>query len=164
MSGASSRTTHGADEAADACRYFGGLLVGALNGDDKETLLGAFYCPIQGFWNDRPLAERIADVAAGSFKLKQPPEIRGTGYVVQSLEAALWAFHHSRDFRDGALKAANLGDDADTTAAIYGQTDSAYYGAEAIPQEWRSKIACEEMIARVAESLYWQPRRSFFPT
>ena len=76
MSGASSRTTHGADEAVGACRYFGGLLVGALDGDDKETLLGAFYCPIQGFWNDRPLAEGIAEVAAGSFKRKQPPEIR----------------------------------------------------------------------------------------
>ena len=64
----------------------------------------------------------------------------------------------------GALKAANLGDDADTTAAIYGQIAGAYYGAEAIPQEWRSKLAFEEMITRMAESLYRQPRRSFFPT
>ena len=164
MSGASSRTTHGADEAVDACRYFGGLLVGALNGDDKETLLGTAYCPIRGFWKDRPLTERIANVVAGSFKRRRPPQIRGTGYVVQSLEAALWAFHHSRDFPEGALKAANLGDDADTTAAIYGQIAGAYYGAEAIPEEWRSKLVYVELITRMADSLYWHPRRSLFPT
>ena len=103
-------------------------------------------------------------MADGSYKRKQTPEIRGTGYVVQSLEAALWAFHNSQDFREGALLAANLGDDADTTAAIYGQIAGAHYGAEAIPPEWRSRLAYEGMITGLADSLYWQPRRSLFPT
>ena len=66
------------------------------------------------------MTEGIAQVAGGSFKYREPPDIRGTGYVVESMEAALWAFHKSRDFRQGALLAANLGDDADTTAAIVG--------------------------------------------
>ena len=148
----------------DGCRYFGGLLVGALSGEDKETLLGAHYCPIRRYWEDRSLARMIAEVADGSYKRKQTPEIRGTGYVVQSLEAALWAFHNSQDFREGALLAANLGDDADTTAAIYGQIAGAHYGAEAIPPEWRSRLAYEGMITGLADSLYWQPRRSLFPT
>ena len=91
-------------------------------------------------------------------------KICGTGYVVQSLEAALWAFHNSQDFRGGALLAANLGDDADTTAAICGQIAGAHYGAEAIPPEWRSRLAYVGMITGLADSLYWQPRRSLFPT
>ena len=133
MAADSSRTTHGAREAVDACRYFAGLLVGALEGVDKETLLSASYSLSEGMWGYEPLSEEIARVASGSFKDRNPPEIRGTGYVVQSLEAALWAFHRSETFREGALLAANLGDDADTTAAIYGQIAGAYYGAGAIP-------------------------------
>ena len=150
----SSRTTHGAEEAVDACRYFGGLLVGALQGVDKERLLSPHYCPVEGVWERRPLANRIAEVAGGSFKHREPPEIRGTGYVVESMEAALWAFHKSRDFRHGALLAANLGEDADTTAAIYGQIAGAYYGVEGIPAEWRALLTMVAEITSMADRLY----------
>ena len=78
----SSITTHGAQEAVDACRYFAGLLVGALRGSEKATLLSPGYCPVVGLWEGSPLAEEIARVAGGSFKDRNPPAIRGTGYVV----------------------------------------------------------------------------------
>ena len=155
----SSRTTHGVLEAVDACRYFGGLLVGALNGVPKEALLSGRYTPVAGLWEAGPLADRIATVADGTFKYRQPPDIRGTGYVVESLEAALWAFHRSDDFREGALLAANLGDDADTTAAIYGQIAGAHYGAEGIPAGWRERLTMVTEITTMADSLYelaWQ--------
>ena len=156
----SSRTTHGAPEAIDACRYFGGLLICALNGEDKEKMLRDHFCPTPGYWERHPLADKIGEIASGSFKRKSPPEIRGTGYVVDALESALWAFHNSPDFREGALLAANLGDDADTTAAIYGQIAGAHYGAEAIPSEWRSKLVQVELITQIADNLFWQPRHS----
>ena len=150
----SSRTTHAAREAVDACRYFAGLLVGALNGTDKSLILSAGYCPIQGLWKSSPLAERIAAIAHGSFKDREPPEIRGTGYVVDSIEAALWAFHKAQNFREGALLAVNLGDDADTTAAIYGQLAGAHHGAEAIPSEWLKRLAMATEITTIADNLY----------
>ena len=159
MSTDSSRTTHGAQEAVDACRYFGGLLVGTLDGVDKETLLSAGYCPVEGLWEISPSAEKIAEVADGSFKHKEPPEIRGSGYVVKSMEAALWAFHNSHDFREGALLAANHGDDADTIAAIYGQIAGAHYGAEGIPAEWRKRLTMAAEITSMADSIHdhaWQ--------
>ena len=106
----------------DACRYYGGLLVGAVQGADKATLLSSGYCPVDGLWEDGPLSTAIAEIAHGSFKRREPPQIVGSGYVVKSLEAALWAFHKTDNFRDGALLAANLGNDADTTAAIYRPT------------------------------------------
>ena len=87
----SSRTTHGTAEAVDACRYFAGLLVAALIGVDKTQLMEPRYCPVHGLWERESLAPRVAAVADGSFK--DSSDIRGTGYVVQSLEAALWAFH-----------------------------------------------------------------------
>lgn len=153
QSGESSRTTHGALAAVDACRYFGALLWGALNDASRKDLLSDFYSPVPGYWGEKPLIPEIADIAAGSFKRKEPPEIKGTGYVVQSLEAVLWAFHKSGSFEEGCLLAVNLGNDADTTGAIYGQIAGAYYGERGIPEEWRKKVAMGERIRGMAEGL-----------
>jgi ADP-ribosylglycohydrolase len=149
----SSRTTHGAKTCGDACRYFGALLVGALNGISKEELLFDHYCPVKGYWAKHPLGEEIAEIAGGSFKHKNPPQILGSGYVVKSLEAALWAFYSSHSFKEGALMAVNLGNDADTTGAVYGQIAGAYYGHEAIPGEWLNRIAHRELIESYADQL-----------
>ncbi len=149
----SSRTTHGAPTTVDACRYFGGLLVGALNGVPKSRLLDPPFKPTPGTW-DPPLQAEIAKVAGGSFKAKHPPEIRGTGYVVDSLEAALWALHGSSDFRGAVLSAVNLGDDADTTGAVVGQLAGALYGEPGIPERWRDKLAKRETIESLADQLF----------
>jgi ADP-ribosyl-[dinitrogen reductase] hydrolase len=150
----SSRTTHGTAEALDACRYLAALLVGAVGGALKDELLSDHYTPIAGLWHAEPLAPRIAEIAAGSFRHREPPEIRGSGYVVQSLEAALWAFDRSASFREGALLAVNLGDDADTTGAVFGQLAGAYYGESGIPPEWRERLAMGDLIASMAERLF----------
>jgi ADP-ribosyl-[dinitrogen reductase] hydrolase len=95
----------------------------------------------------------LDDIASGSFKEKDPPDIRGTGYVVQSLEAALWAFYHGNSFKEGCLLAVNLGDDADTTGAVYGQLAGAFYGEKEIPEDWREKISHHELIVSFEEQL-----------
>jgi ADP-ribosyl-[dinitrogen reductase] hydrolase len=96
-----------------------------------------------------------ADVAAvmhGSYR-KQPPIIQGTGYVVKSFEAALWAFYHFDDFKTGALAAVNLGQDADTTGAIYGQLAGAVWGESQIPVQWRQRLVKPLEISWRAEAL-----------
>ncbi|MEI6808173.1 MAG: ADP-ribosylglycohydrolase family protein [bacterium] len=152
-SGDSSRTTHGAEACVDACRHMGGLLVGAVNGASKDQILSDMYCPVSGYWTNHPLCAEIADIAHGSFKCKEPPAIRGTGHVVKSLEAALWAFHKTKNFREGALLAVNLGDDADTTGAVYGQIAGAFYGYDAIPEQWRTMITSADLILSFADRL-----------
>lgn len=149
----SSRTTHAAREPVDACRYFAALLVGALRGAPKEDLLAGVYEPERDLWREAPLAPAIARVASGSFWQRDPPEVKGTGYVVDSLEAALWAFSRSTNFREGALLAVNLGHDADTTGAIYGQLAGAYYGDEGIPTEWRERLVWKDRIVAWARAL-----------
>ncbi|MBX3397295.1 MAG: ADP-ribosylglycohydrolase family protein [Gemmataceae bacterium] len=141
----SSKTTHAADECVDACRFYTALIVAALNGEPKDAILA------RAVENLKP---KVAAVAAGSYREKEPPAIVGSGYVVQSLEAALWAFHKSTTFRDGALLAVNLGNDADTTGAIYGQLAGAYYGEVGIPSEWRAKLTRRAEIADLAERLH----------
>lgn len=155
LAGESSRTTHGERTAVDACRFFAALLVRALFGAPKDAILSF---PFVGFaaqaFDAEPLAPEIAAIAEGSYQRREPPEIRGTGYAVQSLEAALWAFHRSTSFRDGCLLAVNLGDDADTTGAIYGQLAGAYYGDTAIPAPWRERLARRAEIAVLAARLH----------
>ena len=153
-SGESSRTTHGALAAIDACRYLGALIVGAINGASKEELLSDHFCPASGSWNKKPLTEEIDEIASGSFKRKNPPQIKGTGYVVKSLDAALWAFYNSKSFKEGCLMAVNLGDDADTTGAVYGQLAGAFYGEQGIPESWRSKLAHRSLIESFADQLF----------
>lgn len=153
-SGESSRTTHGATSCIDACRYLGALITGALRGDAKDVLLSDHFGPCDSYWVNHPLCEKIDQIAAGSFKDREPPEIKGTGYVVESLEAALWAFYKSTCFKDGCLLAVNLGDDADTTGAIYGQLAGAFYGEADIPEPWRERLFFRTMIESFADQLY----------
>lgn len=152
-SGESSRTTHGSVLAVDACRYMGAIIAGLANGYAKDEVLSSYYSPVKGLWQKNPLCEEISEVASGSFKRRNPPEIQGTGYVVQSLEAALWTFYNSNSFKEGCLMAVNLGDDADTTGAIYGQIAGAYYGAASIPKEWVDVLTMRELIEGLAERL-----------
>jgi hypothetical protein len=137
----------------DACRYFAGLIIGALQGIEKERLLSSCFSPVRGLWNEAPLHSKVAEVAAGSFKERNPPEIRASGYVVVCLEAALWAFYRSTSFQQGALFAVALGEDADTTAAVYGQLAGAFYGEQGIPVAWRSRLAEHDRIEAYANAL-----------
>src|SRR5271157_2656009 len=153
-SGESSRTTHEALTCVDACRYFGGLIVAAVSGVPKDELLSDGYSPAPEYWSQRPLTPEIDKIARGSFKVLEPPEIKGSGYAVKSLEAALWAFYKTNSFKEGCLLAVNLGDDADTTGAVYGQIAGAFYGEEAIPESWKEKVAHRQLIQTLAERLF----------
>jgi ADP-ribosyl-[dinitrogen reductase] hydrolase len=139
-SGLSSQTTHKAIEAIDACRYFGALIFGALHGVGKEQLLDGLYSPIEGYWEANPLTFSIKTVAEGSYKIKSRDEISSSGYVVHTMEAALWAFYNYDNFHDGVLAAVNLADDSDTVGAVYGQLAGAFFGETALPIEWILKM------------------------
>jgi ADP-ribosylglycohydrolase len=154
MAADSSRTTHGAADAVDACRYLAALLVGAVGGVAKVDLLSDHFDLLTSLQAAAPLSPGIAAVASGSFKRRNPPEIKGTGHVVASLEAALWALHHGGSFREGALLAVNLGDDADTTGAVYGQLAGALYGEQGIPGQWRASLHDREFIESRADRLH----------
>ncbi|WBU49342.1 ADP-ribosylglycohydrolase family protein [Kosakonia pseudosacchari] len=142
---ASSRTTHAAPEALASCRLFAQQLMNALQGKSKrETLTDIAQLPEQ---------ENLRHIAEGRYLQKTRAEIFGTGYCVQSLEAALWCFAKGNDFEETILLATNLGDDADTTAAIAGQLAGAFYGINGIPQTWRDKLWQYEDIDMLARKL-----------
>lgn len=142
----SSRTTHGALECLDACRLLGDILLRALAGADKPALLLSTD-------PGQVASASIQAIARGAYCQKAEHAVRGTGYVVYSLEAALWCFWVTDSFEAAILKAANLGEDADTTAAICGQVAGAYYGESGIPALWLERLVMREEVGRLAERL-----------
>lgn len=90
-------------------------------------------------------------------KFEKTPEsaIKSTGYVIDSIEAAIWCLITTDSYKDCMLKAVNLGDDTDTVAAIAGGLAGLYYGYDNIPQNWLEAIAdrhvCEKMCERISK-------------
>lgn len=145
QAGESTRTTHGALEAIECSRLFALQLRAALQGEGKTAILATAPRP--------PLSEKVAALARGDYASKPREHIKGSGYCVESLEAALWCFAHTQSFEQAVLAAANLGDDADTTAAICGQLAGAFYGVGGIPAHWLDKLVMREEIAQMADRL-----------
>lgn len=138
-----SRTTHAADEAVQACVAYARLIAHAIAGDD----------PLATLATDAEHRLPVLAKAMGTMRLPRDA-VRASGYVVDSLGAALWAVAGAVDFRDAALRAANLGDDADTVAAITGQLAGAIWGYGSIPSDWLACLAWHERLVRTADALF----------
>ncbi len=141
----SSRTTHGAAEVLDCCHLFGMLIHRALSGKTKGEILAAKDVLIH--------EKKVVQIARGAYFDKTCSEIKGTGYAVNSLEAALWCFYTTENFKDAVLAAANLGNDADTTAAIVGQIAGAFYGVQGIPEHWIKQLYMSAELGQMAIEL-----------
>ncbi|MDY0419433.1 ADP-ribosylglycohydrolase family protein [Enterobacter sp. 170198] len=142
---AQSRATHGAVESINACQFLGLILHYLMSGYPKEA----------SFEPHRfPLCARVMIVNAGEYKHKARHQIRSSGYVIDTLEAAMWAVWHTDNFRDAILLAANLADDADSVAATAGQLAGALYGYSGIPQEWKDKLVQHERLVSMAGELF----------
>ena len=144
----SSLPTHASEQCLSACRYLATVLAALIHGEDRDKVLSPDWKPLQQLNDIKPLHPLIQEIAQGSFRHKQPPAIQGSGWVVKSLEASLWAFHNAVSFEDAVLKAVNLGDDADTTGAICGQLAGAFWGESNIPQSLRSGLARVDMLEK----------------
>lgn len=147
----SSLTTHGAPEAVESCQLLADVISNALAGYGKDDVLALSPA--------RYSEPAIKDLASGSFKQKLRDQVRGTGYCVASLEAALWCFCSTNSFEAAVLQAANLGDDADTTAAVVGQIAGAFYGKQGIPSGWLEKLHLVSEIEGIAISLFKSAQR-----
>lgn len=140
-----SRTTHGAPEAVDTCVAYAELVADAIAGKARSEVLAPRSSEYPG---------KVASILAGSWRGKHRDEIEASGYIAHTLEAALWSLGRSGTFAKAVLTAANLAQDADTTAAVTGQLAGALDGASAIPPHWLAKLAWREKIEKMAASLF----------
>ena len=171
FSGWSGSITHGDRKAYDACRYYGALIVAALRNEDKDQLLDIdFYENHKEWFRGTPLLPDIMAIAKGSYKKDgYKGGIRAGGYILTTLQAALWAFwSDGGSFKTGVLNAVNLGDDADTVAAVYGQLAGAYYGYQTLPKQWIRQLYAKDFIETLSkwiiyEGSRWSPKKSSMP-
>jgi ADP-ribosyl-[dinitrogen reductase] hydrolase len=145
--GLMSRTTHGAPQAVDSCRFYGALLTAVLNGVSNVKAWAEMLTERMSL--DNEVMEAVLEVPYGP-----RAEVQSSGYVIHSLGAALWCFYNSDNYRDCVLLAANLGGDSDTTAAIAGQLAGAYYGLRGIPEAWVSKLTMRIETQLMADELH----------
>jgi ADP-ribosyl-[dinitrogen reductase] hydrolase len=163
-----SRTTHGAPQAVEACGYLVQLLRGAIQGEadvlrprpwigvDTDGLRPRRWS--SGADDDLTPMARDGDaaidaLARGEWRGKVRDEIRSSGYVVHTLEAALWAVGTTDTFENALVLAVNLADDADTVGAVAGQLAGALYGASAIPERWLTPLAWRDRFIAIADQL-----------
>jgi ADP-ribosyl-[dinitrogen reductase] hydrolase len=151
---AMSMTTHGSNDCILSCCHLSGMIVGCLLDKTKEEILSPMYCPQPTLYQGQEFSPLLLDIIMGGYKNKTEDQIKSTGYVLHTLEAALWCFYNTDTFEDGLIKAVNLGHDSDTTGAVYGQLAGAYYGVQAIPQRWLDKIVKRDIIITVADNLF----------
>jgi len=160
FSGYSGFITHGDEKAYDACRYYGALIYATLNGYRKDELLSNdFYSKHRPWFGEKHLCDEILQVVEGSYKRHNGYQdgIRGGGFIVHALEAALWAFWSDENsFEKGVLLAVNLGDDTDTTAAIYGQLAGAFYGYSSLPKKWIDQIYAKNFILNLSKWIAYE--------
>jgi ADP-ribosyl-[dinitrogen reductase] hydrolase len=149
----SSLPTHASDQCVSACRYLAIVLAALIHGEDRDSVLSPDWKPLKQLNAIKPLHPLIQEIAQGSFRQKQPPAIQGSGWVVKSLEASIWAFHNASSFDEAVLRAVNLGDDADTTGAICGQLAGAYWGESGISESLRAGLARMDMLEKALKGI-----------
>jgi ADP-ribosyl-[dinitrogen reductase] hydrolase len=145
---ASSVPTHSDTRCLSTARWMSAWMWRAMNGADLSALLDAGDLGVLG------LAPEVARVVAGSYRAMPREQVKSGGYVVDTLEAALWALAHHSTFKETVLAAVNLGGDTDTVGAVAGQMAGALYGLSAIPTEWIHALARADDILALAERLY----------
>jgi ADP-ribosyl-[dinitrogen reductase] hydrolase len=145
----SARITAQAPIVLDCVRLFAAMLHLALAGREKALVLR----PPRESWISPTTRPEVLALYEGAYARREAQEISGGGSILQALEAALWAFHRSASFREGALLAANLGRDSDVVAAAYGQLAGAHHGVSAIPGIWRNSLMKQEVVIEHADRL-----------
>lgn len=138
-----SATTHAAPQALEACENFAAMLRDAILGAGKDAMRSRN-------WEGH---RAVADVLAGSWRSKGRDEISSSGYVIHTLEAALWSVHRAQSFEEALILAVNLGDDSDTVGAVAGQLAGAIWGVGAIPERWLRPLAWRGRIEALGRAL-----------
>ncbi|MCU0448065.1 MAG: ADP-ribosylglycohydrolase family protein [Microscillaceae bacterium] len=135
------------------------LILNLLAGKDKLSAYQSMREGVNNFLNTQAVASesevlRYHNLLTDSLLDMVENEISGAGYVVSTLEAAVWCFLHQDNYPDTVLKAVNLGEDTDTTATVAGALAGLYYGMEQIPAKWLNQLARQADIDDLINRFY----------
>lgn len=153
-----SALTHAHKRSQIACGIYVSIASALMEGKDLKTHVETgirramqYYIGQARFSHELHHYERLAHEG---FNRLDEADIRSSGYVVDTLEAAVWCLLNTGSFEECVLKAVNLGEDTDTVAAVAGGLAGLYYGYESIPGQWLSVIARREYVETLCNELY----------
>ena len=158
--GESSRITHAPIECIDACKALAYLIERALKSESSDQLSKEKLLEFHP--EDLNLTPSISKVLLGSYKKKSREQISAKGNAVTCLEAALWSFYNSHDFNSGILQAVNLGEDSDTTGAVYGQLAGAFYGVDSIRSDFLESLFDKKLLLNCIDQLFIFNQNPFY--
>ncbi|MCR5188961.1 MAG: ADP-ribosylglycohydrolase family protein [Treponema sp.] len=149
-----SRLTHAHYISLIGCDIYCSLMIEILNGSKKEEILKNALPKIGEYVRHNPHYASALNtydrITHRSFYNLSEDKIKSSGYVVDTLEAAIWCFFNSDNYHDCVLKAVNLGSDTDTVACVAGSIAGLYYGS--IPESWTKEIRNKKLVDKVIES------------
>ena len=153
------RLTHGHRRSQIACGLYVLIAEGLIGSEDREAAVrngleqaALWYKSLPDYVEELKEYSRLLDPG---FHALPEEQINSGGYVVHTLEAALWCFLGSDRYRSCVLKAVNLGDDTDTVAAVSGGLAGLFYGFQSIPPEWVETIVRRDFVEDLCENA-WQ--------
>jgi ADP-ribosylglycohydrolase len=154
------RITHRHHLCSLSCMYYVKMMRALLDGKDKQEVCSIAAGYLRKGWRltdaeddhleTRKIFQKLFDP---NFSTLPESEIQSTGYVISTLEAAVWCFLNTANYKDAVLKAVNLGSDTDTIAALTGGLAGLYYGYDTIPENWINQIAAPKMINKILDRL-----------
>jgi ADP-ribosylglycohydrolase len=137
-----SSLTHAHKCSIAGCVIYAYILRELLNNPEKSSV----YKGIDHAQYVRSFGCYYERIFSGNLETLKREDINSGGYVVDSLEAAIWCLLTTNSYEECVLKAVNLGEDTDTVAAIAGSLAGALYGVDAIPASWMDKLRKKEYI------------------
>jgi ADP-ribosyl-[dinitrogen reductase] hydrolase len=146
----SSKSTHTSKLCIEGCKILGCYLYLLINGCSKDTIIDKVNKQL-----NQEFSEEFSDILSGNFLNKTRKEIKSSGYIIDSLEAALYSFMKFNNFSESVLFAVNLGNDADTVACITGMICGSYYGIRNIPVKWIQILHHQELLWKTIDNLYF---------
>lgn len=144
-----SKLTHGHMRSMMACGIYVQLAIELIKGYQKEKAYDNAIRVCQGFYKGYVELFTYKRILNGSLITLCEDDIRSTGYVVDTLEAAIWCLLTTDNYKECVLKAVNLGEDTDTVGAVAGGLAGILYGYDGIPKEWKSAIVKGEVIHKI---------------
>lgn len=150
----SAKSSHHTDICIDTCRYFVWLLIWAIKWVDKDILLSPNYSPISNYRTDNIIHPELKRVTDWSYKNIERDKLAiEFGYILDSLQVALWWFYNFNSFEEWMINVVNLWYDSDTNGCIYWFLAGAYYGYDAIPDRRKNNLAKVELIKEITINL-----------
>jgi ADP-ribosylglycohydrolase len=156
-----SSLTHRHIRSIVCCFIYLEVALNILKGDQPVDAYLNAIAGVNKYFKEKNLLDQreqdiLAPVLSGTLIDRPISEVNGTGYVLHTLEAAIWILINTKTYSEAVLTAVNLGNDTDTTAAVAGGLAGMHYGWEEIPEEWINILAGKERIEELIANLQFK--------